>query len=292
MAPVRIIPPRSQRSSRPPGLPDFKRPPIDEVVLSIQFGSLTNFRSGHVGVLWNEFRREYPKMTEQMPLMPAFETFGAPPQTPFSGIQIESFLAPPMGRFWFEESNGYELLQIQQDRIIHNWRKRETEQRYPRYEAIRDRFRTEAQRFIKLVSDEMLGEVKPNQCEVTYINLIDLPDGMHPHQHVERITTLWSGTQSEKLPLEFENVSFQTRYILREDDQPSGRVYVMLAPVFHVQDHRPVIRLEITARAKPKGASIADAFLLLDVERKAVVETFAAVTTPDMHKIWERTDAP
>src|SRR6266536_5879861 len=279
------------RPTRPHGLPDFRRPPIDELVLSIQFGSLTKFRSGHIGVLWNEFRREYPKMTEQMPLLPAFETFGVPPQAPVSGIQIENLLASPMSRFWFEEANGYELIQIQQDRVIHNWRKRDEQQRYPRYETIRDRFRIEVERFTKFVSDENLGEVKPNQCEVSYINVIDLPDGENPHQYLERITPLWAGNYSEEFLLECENVSFQTRYVLREDDKPFGRVYVTFASVFRVQDSRPVIRLEITARGRPKNASIDEAFRVLDDERKIVVRTFAAVTTPAMHELWERTDA-
>ncbi|MGZ8300004.1 MAG: hypothetical protein ACXWU5_06290, partial [Rhodoplanes sp.] len=59
-----------------------------------------------------------------------FETFGTPPQ-PGSAIQFEQFLSPPMPRYWFEKSGTPDLLQVQQDRIIHNWRKQEGELIYP-----------------------------------------------------------------------------------------------------------------------------------------------------------------
>ena len=106
--------------SRPGDLPDFKNPPVNEVVLSLQFASIPAFRSAHIGLFWEKIRQEYPKVSEQPPLQATFETFGVIPANPPSLFQIETLLSPPMPRFWFEEQDGNELLQIQQDRIIHN----------------------------------------------------------------------------------------------------------------------------------------------------------------------------
>ena len=52
-------------------------------------------------------------------------------------------------------------MQIQQDRIVHNWRRREAEQEYPRYEAIRESFRLSAE-FQRFLSDENVGKITPN----------------------------------------------------------------------------------------------------------------------------------
>ena len=61
---------------RRPDLPDFRRPPVSEVVLSIQFASLVKFQNYHVGLLWSWMRERYPKVTEHPPLNAAYEKFG------------------------------------------------------------------------------------------------------------------------------------------------------------------------------------------------------------------------
>jgi uncharacterized protein (TIGR04255 family) len=276
-------------ASRPPGLPDFKRPPIDEVVLSIQFASLENFKAAHVGLFWKTFRAKYPKVTEQGQLAPAFETFGTPSAPTAPSIQF--LQSPMMSRFWFEKEGAPDLMQLQQDRIIHNWRKKEREAIYPRYEAIRRGFESEIAIFTKFLKAESLGELRPNQCEVTYINIIEMPDGSDPQQKLEKITPLWSMRPSETVPGEFENALVQTRFRLVEEGKPWGRMYVNFQPGLRQTDLTPVVRLEITARAKPREESISAAFQLLDRGRSAVVRTFAAVTTPEMHNFWGRTDA-
>jgi uncharacterized protein (TIGR04255 family) len=286
------LPSMAATCSRPPDLPNFERPPVTEVYLSIQFGSLTGFRSGHVGLLWSKFRDQYPKILEQMPLQPVFESFGAPTEPTPSGfqIQVESLLAPPVSRYWFLDDNEDELIQIQQDRIIHNWRKTREDQVYPRYEVVRDKFKSELDIFLAFINEEKLGELKPNQCEVSYTNLIELPDSANPHHHLERISCLWAGAYSEPIPFELENVTAQARYIIRDGGKSIGRVHVNLAPAYRVTDKLPIIRAEFLARGKPNDDSIEATFQLLDQERDAIVRTFAAVTTPSMHEMWGRND--
>ena len=276
-------------TSRPPDLPDFLRPPINEVVLSIQFRALSEFGNGHVGLLWSKFRKDYPDLSEQAPLQTIFETFGNV-QAAQQGIQIETLLNPPMSRFWFTERSGHELIQVQQDRFLHNWRKREDEQAYPHYEAIRARFHEEIAIFEDFLRTEQLGELKANQCEVSYINAIELVEA-DPHSSLQEITSLWAGNLSQEAGLELEDSMVRCRFVLRDAGKPIGRVHVHFTPAHRTADRRPVIRLEITARAKPADESVRAALELLDKERSEVVKMFAAVTTPAMQKLWERTDA-
>lgn len=101
-----------------------------------------------------------------------------------------------MPRYWFEKSGTPDLLQVQQDRIIHNWRKQEGELIYPRYETLRERFKTEVDQFAAFLDEENIGELRPNQCEVTYVNIIELPDSEGVHNCLEEITPLWAGDLS------------------------------------------------------------------------------------------------
>jgi uncharacterized protein (TIGR04255 family) len=276
-------------ASRPFGLPDFKHPPIDEVVLSVQFASLENFRSAHAGLFWRSIRAKYPSVTEQPALPPAFETFGTPPVSNVPLVQFHP--APVVPRFWFEKPGDPSLLQVQQDRIIHNWRKREGQPIYPRYEAIRRAFESEIGAFSKFLKSEQLGELRPNQCEVTYINIIEMPDRSNPHLRLGDVTPLWSSRTSEPISGEFEVAGLQARFTLADEGKHWGRLYLNFQPAMRQTDFAPVIRLEITARGKPKEETISEALLLLDQERLAVVRTFAAVTTSEMHKVWGRKDA-
>jgi uncharacterized protein (TIGR04255 family) len=276
--------------SRPADLPNFERPPVNEVILSIQFAALEKMKSAHIGLLWARFRAQYPDVSEQAPINAVFETFGTTPESE-PAIPFLQFFSPPMPRYWFEKSGTPELLQIQQDRIIHNWRKHEDEPIYPRYEALRDRFKTEVDQFIAFLQEEKLGELRPNQCEVTYTNIIELPNSDRAHNRLQDITSLWAGRLGEELDADFESASAQLRFKLLDAEKPVGRLHVSFQPaVVRSDPSREVIKLDITARGRPKEGTPNSAFDFFDFGRGAVVKTFAAVTTPSMHSMWGRTD--
>jgi uncharacterized protein (TIGR04255 family) len=283
---------RREPTIRPKDLPDFERPPVTEVVLSIQFATLEKLKSFHIGLLWNRFRAEYPDVSEQATISAVFEAFGAPSPQLGPAVQFEQFLSAPMPRYWFEKRGTPDLLQVQQDRIIHNWRKHEEEAIYPRYEALRDHFKKEVSQFAEFLDSEKIGELRPNQCEVTYTNVIRLPGTEGPHAHLEEITSLWRGQLNEGLDAQLENASAQLGFKLLEGERPIGRVYVSFQPgVLMVDPSTEIIKLDITARGRPKEDTIESAFDFFDFGRTAVVRTFAAVTTPSMHSAWGRTDA-
>jgi uncharacterized protein (TIGR04255 family) len=282
---------KTPQPARPADLPNFLRPPVTEVVLSIQFAALPTLQTAHVGLLWQKWRDKYPVVSEQPPLGAVFETFGGASAFSQPAFQFQALLVPSMPRFWFAAADDVDLVQVQQDRIVHNWRKRTPVQEYPRYEAIRSRFVEDMTIFRDFLSSENLGEVQPNQCEVTYTNAIELPDSDEPYGQLSKVTPLWTGRLSEAQDHDVENCTIQSRFVLREDGYPYGRVHVGFAPAVLPFENRSVIRLDITVRGKPKAATIESALGMLDNEREIVVRTFAAVTTPEMWTVWGRTDA-
>ncbi len=110
-------------SSRSEQLPSFDRPPVVEVVLSVQFEPLVSLHTPQLGLLWKEFEARFPKTEDQPPLPPSIEQFGRRSMPPVSfSIQEIDGATPP--RVWFLNREETELIQVQQDRFIVNWRQR------------------------------------------------------------------------------------------------------------------------------------------------------------------------
>ena len=84
---------------RPSHLPVFSNPPLDEVVLGIQFTPVSSYTSVHGNDVWALFREEFPLVQEHPALEPKFETFGG--VNPTSGIDFLSALHPREGVFGF-----------------------------------------------------------------------------------------------------------------------------------------------------------------------------------------------
>ena len=79
--------------------------------------------------------------------------------------------------------------------------------------------------------------------------------------------------------------------MLRRGEKPFGRAYITFKPALLVADQSPVVTMEVTARGRPEEETVPAALTLLNEERAIVVKTFAEATSPEMHKLWERTDA-
>ena len=103
-------------------LPEFSDPPVAEVALSLQFRPLKEFGAVHFGAIRSRFVDKFPKFEEHPPLERAVEVFGeGPGQSQSPKIEFVSRL--PLPRVWFLTEDGGQLIQIQRDRFVHNWRK-------------------------------------------------------------------------------------------------------------------------------------------------------------------------
>ena len=62
--------------TRPSHLPDYRKPPLNEFVLGVQFATPPGYQQIYAGEVWKLFSEKYPVVQEQPPLPPTFETFG------------------------------------------------------------------------------------------------------------------------------------------------------------------------------------------------------------------------
>jgi uncharacterized protein (TIGR04255 family) len=280
---------------RPADLPEFQYPPLVEVVLSVQFSELRNYQTVHAGLLWDRtFRQSYPKVSEHPPLSSVFETFGIP-QARSPRLQISQTAGMPMPRLWFVNKADTELIQLQADRFTHNWRKTAGSGDYPRYEAIKERFCDELSKLNAFFEQESLGNIEPNQCEVTYVNHITLrqSDNFNIWEKPEVALRVLSSTTENasdpaaRLPRR-EDSRYSARYIIQDSKGvPIGRLLVSSQPAL-APNQEPVLRLDLTARGAPASTTLDAVSDFLDLGRETIVRGFTAITTSEMHQRWQR----
>jgi len=269
-------------TARPLNLPDFDNPPIAETVLSVHFDRLSVMRTAHFGFYWGNIRDRFPVTEERGELPSIVERSSEPPQ-PAVGIQFQALEAPPTPRFWFTNELGSELIQVQKDRFVKNWRKTGEGVLYPRYEQVRAGFDEDFYNFGHFVSINQLGTIRVRQCEVTYINHIVAGAGWETHADVDKVFTVWQQPMTA-FPGRIQDLTFCARFpILDHNGSFAGRLYVTLQPVTRLSDNAPMFLLDLTARGQ-----VGEATDFFDLGREWIVKSFADITTPTMHKIWGR----
>lgn len=265
-------------------LPEYEKPPVVEVACSIQFEPIENLHAGRLGLLWQRYRDRYPRVEQQPPLSSIREQFES--KAMGIGFSIEGTF--PMPRVWFLNVDGTRLVQVQRDYFIVNWRKLGTDVEYPRYSSIRERLVEEFGRFQEFGKAEALGPVRVVQTELTYVNHIDARDAAGSRKSLSEIVRIWTGeTPDGRLP-EFEEASFHARYVMRESGKPTGRLHINLEPQLYVRDNAPVYALTLIARSAPSSSDLEGALISLDKGHEAIVDGFTAITTEQMHAVWER----
>jgi len=195
----------------------------------------------------------------------------------------------PAGRCWFLSEDELQLIQVQPDRFVMNWRKLETDAVYPRYTSLRERFLRELEDFLDFIKDEELGEFHPLQCEVTYVNHIFQGSGWETRADLPKVLTVWSGDTSDDSLPPIEEARLHWQYRMEEGDAPVGRLHIQLQPAVRTLDRMPLLSLTLIGRGPPPPDGIPGVLAFADRAHEWIVRGFTSITTPLMHKIWERT---
>lgn len=269
--------------------PDFENPPVIEVVLGVQFAPIMALGTTQLGLIWERFRERFPTTQDHAALEPVFEEFDVRPRRfPF---RVEISDRPPTPRCWFLNNTGTELVQLQKDRLLHNWRKVHQASDYPRYHKLKQTFAEDTRIFLAFLEENRFGILEPNQWEVTYVNHIPTGAYLATAGHLEKVVTVWQANYSDSFLQQPEDVQFAARYVIRDaSENPFGRLHIAARPVYKMEDEKPSVELTLTARGKPGNSTVESALQSLDIGHEWVVRGFASITTPDAHSAWRRKD--
>jgi len=151
-------------------LPDYDRPPVVETVLGVQFERLTAFHNAHLGAYWKSLDNDVWTRVADAPLLASqFERFTETAQWS-RGVQLQ-LTQDPACRLQISNASGDRMIQVQNGRLHFNW-VGTGGGGYPRYASVRKGFVEVLDLFEKHIVDEKLGDFRPNQWEVTYVNHI------------------------------------------------------------------------------------------------------------------------
>jgi uncharacterized protein (TIGR04255 family) len=267
----------------PEPFPEFDAPPINEVVLGIQFEDLQGYSLVRSGEVFSLFERDYPTVQEAPPLQPNFETFGALQPGPQMGFSFTD--RPDHPRFWFVTPGGHELVQFQRDRLFHNWRQVDGKgpAEYPRFGSVFAKFAAEAARLQDYVRGRYQQELKINQVEVTYFNRIysSDPKRLPPVSEFFRFLHLSDSAEG------FDGV---LRQVIEDDTgSPIGRLYTEVRSAIDMaRGGLPNIAFNLTFRGPPAASDLRSALESVRVGHEIAVRSFSHVTTDSAHQIWRR----
>jgi uncharacterized protein (TIGR04255 family) len=259
---------------------------VSEVALGVQFPSVLN--AVHLGLYYQRVKARFPKVQVQPPVPPSFETFGGPASMPFT-VQVQ---LGPMGlqpRMWFLSEDENSLIQLQSDRLLFNWRAGRKGSPYQHFDAVHAEFVKAFDELEALAADEGITGLVVNQCEVVYVNPFPTAKTSVPLSAPEKIFRVWNGHLGVEWQESPEDLSFNVRYLLNDKEgKPFGRLTAVVLSSGSSPQIESAFQLEITARGLPTGPGREGIAAFHAHGHQAIVRYFAALTTPEMHELWER----
>jgi uncharacterized protein (TIGR04255 family) len=267
-------------------LPEFERPPVVETILGVQLDRLSGCRNAHLGAFWKSLGDDWPTVSDAPPLEPQFERFE---ESQAWGQGLQFSLSQNISiRVQIRNVGDDRMVQVQNDRLIYNWLGHDGRP-YPRYKEVRPEFDAMVARFKEFVARESIGEFRPNQWEVTYVN--HLPKG-----------TVWN-FPADWAELFRSPVCFPTGAGSLALESLGGEWHFEIPPKhgrlhIHIQHGRrpgadEVLVVTLTARG-PTGDAGGIGLTFdegIDLGHKTIVSAFKDITSASAHKYWGIQDA-
>jgi uncharacterized protein (TIGR04255 family) len=265
----------TDRNSMARTLPDFDNPPAVETALGVRFATLPGWNVFHYGLMLQEFREDYPKQELRLPI-------GIPVTISFPPADSSDFAGMPV-RCWFVNQQSTELIQVQSDYFVRNWRKLEHSQQYLHYEEARPKFERDWLRFLRFLTEQRLPIPDAWQCEIAYVNQFVRGREWKDFDQLDALYPIWRKLPGRKLLSQTQTVNFVTAYQL-----PNNRGVLQFSsqPAIRKDDGAEIIQLTVNAIGKPDSSTTEGILNWLDDAHAAVVEGFKEFTSDEAHKIW------
>ena len=264
-------------------LPDFENPPIVEAVASVEFESFQLTTLG-LGALVSRWSGDYPEVSEHE-IIPPTTAFG-PATAPFQftfGIGAPT----PSIRFWAASHDEQWLAQLQNDRVVLNWRRRNGEQQYPQFSPLQQRLNALLDDLVAFIVSQGRAEPTPLIAEYTYVN------------HIEPAAAdyLYSIVTAPQRPLPGTELYTGFR-LVRDVPSNSGRSELTITaepiPLDPGQSNtagHAAVALNVTTRVfLGANSSLSTAKEAIDFAHQISRAGFTAVTSREIQDRWGRTE--
>jgi uncharacterized protein (TIGR04255 family) len=258
-------------------LPVFERPPVVEVVLGLEFQPVANLGAIGLGQLAERWKGRYP-VSQELPPLPSSPPIGMPGE--FPGVFVS--VGAPAIRLWVMSTDRSQLIQIQRDRLILNWRHSGSELPYPHYDALRAEF-VDAYNDLRIfLAERGLGAIQPTSVEVSYVNEV-VTDGQPPD-----LAAILNGVASYNQRLA-PPLASRVMQVFAANSLPGHLARLTLTADTQGRGPNSTLMTLTYRSAIALGATLEDIMASMDLGHRDVVLGFTEATTETMHETWGRT---
>ncbi len=264
-------------------LPSYRDPPVVETALSVQFKPVKGLRNAHLGLFWQQSRDSFPTVNDAEPIESQEETFGGHRQR----LPHFRFATGHQGaRLQMEARDGHMMIQLQNGRLVYNWRSLD-DGLYPRWDRVLREFLRALARFSGFLEAEGLPSIVPIQWEVTYVNRFVRGREWQENAEWTDVVPGLIGTASRLRTASLETVSTNWHFVLPER---VGRLHVDLTHGFAgpEDEAEEFLILQLTARGGIDEEKGHDLNWGLNTGRKAIVRSFSEITGKGVQTLWGR----
>jgi uncharacterized protein (TIGR04255 family) len=267
LTPERVIPAAGPQSSQ-----DFENPPVVETSSGFHFLPVQGWTILQYGLLWEKFRTKYP-LAEFNPPVGEVQ-FALGPGMNFSNTPV---------RVSFVDSSSTNLAQVQNNFILHNWRRSDSSLPYQHYTASRSLLVDDWHIYREFLAQQSLKFTEVIRCETSYFNHLVRGEDWQDFSELPKIYPAWKGTGSDGVLSNPQMISIGAWYL-----RPSGLLQIGSQPGLRKSDGKDIIQLTVTATSSPSSQDDDALFACLDACHQTAVEGFAEFTSEELHPRWRR----
>lgn len=265
---------------------DYADPPVTEVVAAVAFERLPDAAVALLGSFWwDELREDFPVLESQPPYVAPVEAFTSASRSTLMGLPVP--VGNASNRLWATSQSRELLLQLQSDWFACNWR-RTPDWPYRHWPTRRQWFEERYAQLQAYLTGRGFGPLSPTQCEVTYVNHIDLDSADEGWASIWEWVAL--GPESSPDSMAWEQAALELKFLFPTRQDPMGRLHARIAPAIDTRDESRVLLMELTARGAPLTADLNGVLRFLDEGRTAVDQAFEYLTSTEARRKWGRPD--
>jgi uncharacterized protein (TIGR04255 family) len=252
---------------------DLRKPPVVETSLGCFFAGIEGWNILHFGALWEKFRTKYPNVEFPPPLIQNVEL---PLTIRFSpGDSVIPI------RALFTDQLKTQLVQLQTNLFLHNWRKRDENPTYEHYDHILPLFKEDWEVFTSFLEEQKLKRPKFTRCEMTYFNHIVRGEHWNAYEDLPKLFRVWRGFDATSAFKNIEQAAFNVVQSIGR-----GKVNVVVSPGVRLSDGKEILQMNVTAARTTEGSEDKELFDGLNECHEISLKAFREFVTRDALRQW------
>ena len=270
----------------PNNLPKFRKPPVIETVLGLQFATLPNFGTAHLGSFWQYYNpEEWPHANDAPAIEPQFERFGEENRGRVSRLMFK--VVSEIGlRMQIRNAEKNRMIQLQNGRLHYNWLGLDGGP-YPSFSKVKLEFDKVFDSFRNYLKEHGFEDLQLNQWEITYINHIPQGSIWSDPQDWQDIFPSMMPFAAKASSIKLESLGGEWHY---EIEPQKGRLHINISHGWQGElKDKEVLVLNLTARGPMPSTNtgsdpIDEGFR---IGHEAIVRSFKELTSDKAHQYWE-----